>query len=195
MIQLGLSARDKRTLIIGGSAVGLLFGLGRGLPLLTQWQSSQIAEAATVTSDLAAARAGARLMPALRDTLHARQARLVAIDSSMLSGVTPSAAAARLASMLEDLASEAAVKVTAMQLQADSAGAGALVQVGVRLTATSDVFGLLALLRAIEGGEHVLAVKELAVTQPEPGAPANKPESLRLDVTVVGLARITPEKR
>ena len=43
------------------------------------------------------------------------------------------------------------MKVSAMQLQADSAGAGGLVQVAVRMTAVSDVYGLLALLRAIEG--------------------------------------------
>jgi hypothetical protein len=195
MMQLGLSARDRRTLIVGGSLVGTLFVLGRGLPLLTQWQSAQIAEAAPLTSDLAAARAGARLMPLLRDTLRVRQARLAALDSSILSGATPSAAAAGLASAVQDIADESSVKISAMQLQADSAGPGALVHVGVRVTAMADVYGLLSLMRAIEGGTQLLAVRELAVTQPEPAAPANKIESLRLDMTVVGLARIAAEKR
>jgi hypothetical protein len=195
MMQFGLSARDRRTLIVGGSMVGTLFVLGRGLPLLRQWQASQLAEAATLTSDLAAARSGARLMPSLRDSIRARQMRLAALDSSILSGSSPSAAAAGLASTLEDLADESSVKISAMQLQADSAGPGALVHVGVRITAMADVYGLLALVRAIEGGSQLLAVRELAVSQPEPAAPANKVEALRLDLTVVGLARIVGEKR
>jgi hypothetical protein len=195
MMQLGLSARDRRTLIVGGSVVGTLFLLGRGLPRLNEWQSSQITEAATLANDLTAARSGARLMPALRDTLRARQARLSALDSAILTGPTSSAAAASLASALEDLATEASVKVSAMQLQADSPAAGALVQVGVRMTAVADVYGLLALMRAIEGGRQLLAIRELAVTQPEPAAPSNKAEQLRLDLTVVGLARIAVEKR
>ena len=194
-MELGLSARDKRTLIVGVGVVGGLFVLARGVPSLMRWQNAQRTEAASMTADLSAARAGARQMPALRDSLRARQRRLAAVDSTMLSGPTSSSAAAMLASALEDLATESSVKVSAMQLHADSAAAGALVQIGVRVTAVADVYGLLALLRAIEGGETLLAVRELAVTQPEPAAPSSKPEALRVDMMVVGLARITGEKR
>jgi len=192
-MELGLSSRDRRTLIVGVSAVGVLLALGRGVPTLVQWQSAQRAEAATISTDLAVARAGARLMPQLLDSLRSRQARLAVIDSAMLVGSTPAAAAAGLASALQDIADDASVKVSAMQLQADSAGTGGVVQVGVRVTAVSDVYGLLALLRALEGGRTLLAVRELAVTQPEPAAPASKQETLRLDVMVVGLARIAAE--
>lgn len=185
-----LSARDRRTLTIGAVVVGSLFALARGLPALVRWQRGASAEAETLVTDLAMARAGARSMTMLRDSLRARQARLAAMDSAILTGPTPSAAAAQLASLLEDLADEAQVKVSAMQLHADSAATGALVQVGVRMTAVADVYGLLALLRAIEGGNPLLAVRELAVTQPEPAAPSSKPESLRLDVAVVALAKV-----
>lgn len=191
-MELGLSARDRRTLLVGVSAVGVLFSFGRGLPALTQWQNAKRTEAETITADLASARAGARLMSVLHDSMRSRKVRLATVDSTLLTGATPSAAAAGLASMLEDLADEAHVKVSAMQLHADSTdgGAGTLVQVGVRMTAVADVYGLLALLRTIEGGTTLLAVRELGVTQPEPTAPAGKPESLRLDVMVVGLARM-----
>jgi hypothetical protein len=168
------------------------------------WESAQRSEAATVVSELAAARAGAHALPALRDSLRVRRVRLAALDSALIGGATPSAAAANLASALEEMAADADVKVSAMQLHADSIApggrggseSGLLLQVGVRMTATADVYGLLALLRAIEGGESLLAVRELAVSQPEPAAPRSKPESLRLDVMVVGIARISaPEAR
>jgi hypothetical protein len=193
-MELGLSARDRRTLIVGASVVGGLFAAARGLPSLVRWQNDRRMEVESMVADLSAARAGARQMPAMRDSLRARQKRLAAVDSAILSGPTSSSAAAMLASALEELATESSVKVSAMQLHADSA-AGALVQVGVRVTAVTDVYGLLAMLRAIEGGEMLLAVRELAVTQPEPAAPSSKPEALRIDMMVVGLARVTGEKR
>ena len=193
-MELGLSARDRRTLIVGASVVGGLFAAARGLPSLVRWQNDRRMEVESMVADLSAARAGARQMPAMRDSLRARQKRLAAVDSAILSGPTSSSAAAMLASALEELAAESSVKVSAMQLHADSA-AGAVVQVGVRVTAVADVYGLLALLRAIEGGETLLAVRELAVTQPEPAAPSSKPEALRIDMMVVGLARVTGEKR
>jgi len=82
-----------------------------------------------------------------------------------------------------------------MQLHADSAGPGALAQVAVRVAATADVYGLLALLRAIEGGNAMFAVRELNVTQPEPAASRNKPEMLRLELMVTAVARITGEPK
>ena len=150
MMSIGLSTRDRRTLIIGASAVGALLALGRGVPSMMRWQSTQIAEAA--------------------------------------------AAAVQLAAEVENLADESAVKISAMQLQADSARVGALVNVGVRVTAIADVFGLLAFMRAIDGGERMLLVRELVVTQPEPAALPNKAESLRIELTVVALARVASEK-
>jgi hypothetical protein len=134
-------------------------------------------------------------MPALRDTARSYVARMGALDSSILSASSPSAAAVRLASEVEDVADESSVKIGAIQLQADSAGVGALVTVGVRVTAIADVFGLLAFMRAIEGGERMLVVRELVVTQPEPAAPENKAETLRIELTIVGLARVALEKR
>ena len=194
MTSLGLSTRDRRTLIVGAAGIGALFAFGRGVPLMMQWQSRQIAEAEAVARDVAAARDGERVMPALRDTLRSSVARMQALDSAILSGPTPSAAAARLASEIESLAGESFVKIGAMQLQADSAGVGALVHVGVHVSAVADVFGLLAFMRAIEGGERMLVVRELVVAQTEPAAPATKAESLRIELTIVALARVAVGK-
>jgi hypothetical protein len=192
---LAVSARDRRTLILGGSAIGSLFALGRGLPALIRWQSTRIGEATAAVSDLMNARAGRRVLPALRDSVRAREARIAVIDSTVVTGPTPSAAAARLASALEEMADEARVNVSAMQLVADSATAGGVTHVGVRLTGVGDVYGLLALMRAVEGGEALLAVRELAISQADPAAPSAKAEALRIDMMVVGLARIAADGR
>jgi len=191
----GLSARDRRTLTVGALAVGSLFALGRGLPGLLQWQETQLRRATIVMGELDSARVASRDVPLLRDSLVATRMRLMALDSTILSGPTPSAAAATLAAVLGDMASDAAVKVSAMQLNADSVASNSLAQVGVRMTAIADVYGLMALLRAIEGGDTLLVVREIAVNQPEPAAPANKQESLRVEVSVAALVRIGQEVR
>jgi hypothetical protein len=189
--QLGLSARDRRVLFFGASTIGTLFAFARGVPALLEWQKDRSSEAAAESQQAAAARIGVRMLPALRDSLRDRQIRLAALDSVLLSGSSASAAVAELASMLENMADAASVKVTAMQLRADSAASGLLAQVAVRVNGVADVAGLAAFLRAIEGSETPLIVRELAVTQSEPAAPDGKVEALRVDVLVEGIARIT----
>jgi hypothetical protein len=192
--QLGMSARDRRTLLVGGVTIGLLFGLARGLPALMAWQRDRVAEAVTLTNQARASRADERILPSQRDTLRARRVRLAELDSVMLSGVSSSAAAAQLASTLGDIADEAPLKVSAMQLRADSAQAGTIAPVAVRVTGVTDVAGLAEFLRAVETGAMPLLVRELAVTQPDPLAPDNKIENLRVDILVEGLARILATK-
>ncbi|HTE45998.1 MAG TPA: hypothetical protein VK636_12180, partial [Gemmatimonadaceae bacterium] len=121
-MEAGLSARDRRTLTIGVTAIGTLCGLARGLPALRDWERDRTADAAAASQQMEAARLGVRLLPALRDSLRARGIRLAALDSVLLSGISPSAAASELASTLGDMADEAPFKISAMQLRADSAG-------------------------------------------------------------------------
>ncbi|MEP6493402.1 MAG: GspMb/PilO family protein [bacterium] len=193
-MEAGLSARDTRTLAIGVSVIGTLFGVARGLPALRAWERDRIGDAAAASLQASAARTGVRLLPALRDSLRDREMRLAALDSVLLTGPSPSAAASDLASTLGDMADDAPLKISAMQLRADSAGPGSLTPVAVRVTGVTDIAGLAGFLRAIEGGEVPLLVRELAVSQPEPAAPSGRVESLRVDILVEGIARITSGK-
>jgi len=195
MTALGLSARDKKTLITGATVVGSLFGLSRGLPAVSAWERDHLALATDLASQAAVARAGVRALTGRRDTLRARQRTLAALDSTLLAGASSAAAAADLASALDDLARASRLRVAAMQLRADSAPPGALAQVSVRITGVTDVAGLAAFLRSVETDDAPLAVRELAVSQSEPAAPESRPEALLVDVLVDGLARISPEKK
>jgi hypothetical protein len=186
----GLSARDRRTLTIGASVVLPLFAAGRGLPAILDWQRTRLRDAIAIAQQAAHVRAAARVTAVLRDSVRARRERLAAIDSLLITGPTPGAAAASLASTLETLADSAPMKVTTMQLRADTAAADALSIVAVRITGFADVAGLAAFLRAVEGGDVPLAVRELSVLQPDPGGIDAKPEILRVDVLVEGLVRV-----
>ena len=50
----------------------------------------------------------------------------------------------------------------------------------------TDVRGLIALIRAIDGGDEVLKLDELRVEAPEPGTVQRGPEILKVEITVSG---------
>ena len=191
----GLSQRDRRTLVLGVCIISLLVFGARGLPALRAWEANRLAEARTAAEQLARLRAGRSMLPELRASLRAARERLASLDSTLLSGANPPAIAARLASMLEDFADENAVRITALQLRSDSLTKGQLARVAVRLTGITDVAGLAGLLRAVEGDATPLVVEELSVSQGEPAAPETKPEMLRLDVLVGAIGLVRAEGR
>jgi Type II secretion system (T2SS), protein M subtype b len=190
MIHLGLSAKDRRTAVFGVVVVGSLIGFSRGLPALAEWERVRVAGASDLVAKASAARASVRMLGTLRDSLRARQQQLAAMDSSMLTGTSAAAAAADLASSVDQIATASRLKVASMQLRADSAVTGALATVAVRVSGTTDVAGLAAFLRTVEANDAPLVVRELTVSQSEPAAPQSKPEALHVDVVVEGIARI-----
>jgi hypothetical protein len=192
---LQLGARDRRVLSIGALTVFLLVGLSRGLPALHAWERTRTTEARTAVVQLAELRNGIESLPLMRESLLVRRARLVAIDSLLPAGVSPSAVAAAIAAILEQSADDNAVKLTTLQLRADTSARVGLARVSVRLSGVADVTGLAGLLRSIEAGETPLVVRDLSVSQPDPAAPDSRPEALRFDVLVAGIGRISPSVR
>lgn len=190
MIGLGLSARDRRTIAIGALCMTSIGGVGKGVPALRRWEAARIAAATEARDQLALAERGASTLREIRDSVTSRGRRLNAHRGQLLTAGTPEAAAATLATLLEKLANEEGVDVTTVTLRPDSVVRFGLARVVVRLTAESDVDGLLGFLYAAETHTTRLAVRELAVTQPEPAAPPTRAEALRFDVVVQALARV-----
>ena len=190
MMRFGMASRDRRTLAVGVSVIATLFAIARGVPAAREWERAQRSSAESATEQLARTRAGLKALPTLRDSLRARLNRLSALDSMLATGTSATAAAAGLAAMLEDLSAEDGLKIVALQIRPDTLVVRSLAQVAVRITGTSDVNGLAAFLRDIEGSERTLVVRELSVSQPEPVAPESKPEALRIEMLVEGLALI-----
>ena len=194
MTQFALSARDRRTAVAGMIVVGSLITLSRGMPALANWERVRISEASDAVARAASARAMVKLLPALRDSLRSRATQLSVLDSLMFRSAVPDAAAADLAAAVDDIAATARLRVTAMQLRADSSSSASVARVAVRVTATGDVAGLARFLREVEADDAPLVVRELSVSQPEPAAPDGRPESLHIDVVVEGLGRIAARR-
>ncbi len=188
--RLDMSRRDRRTLVVGLCAVASLITLARGVPALRSWETDRRSEARAAGEQVATLRGGLRTLAALRDSLGARKHRLAALDSSLLFGASPPAIAAELASTVEDLADDNAIKVTAMQLRADSVATSGLARVDVRITGITDISGLAAFLHAVEEDAMPLVVRALSVSQPDPTASDAKPEALRVDVLIASIGTI-----
>lgn len=187
MSGLSLSTRDRRALAAGGIAIAAVALLGRGLPALMGWERIEIARATEGRSRLADARLAIGRAPRVADSARAHGARLVALAPVLLGGDSPATASATLAGILSGAAARANVRVGALQLNADTTSRGTFVRIGVRGEVTGDIAGVTAMLAALERGPTLLAVRELSITQPEPSAPPDHMEALRVELLVEGL--------
>jgi hypothetical protein len=164
-----------------------LLGGARVLPALVRWerdaQSSDISRRAL----LARATTAIALSNQVRDSARARGARIIALAPALLEGETPATASATLAGIISGAAVRSNVRIGALQLHADTASRGTFVRIGVRGDATGDVAGITTMLSLLESGPTLLAVRELSITQPEPGALADHAEALRVELSVEGL--------
>jgi hypothetical protein len=187
---LTISARDRRTLLLGASVIGSLIVLARGVPAWRGWVSEARAGAHEQVRAAADADALLTRARAARDTLAARNARYVALAPALVAGSTPAEASATLASLVSNAASLAGVKLGAVQLRpaADTAARRTFVRIGVHADIVGDIAGITTLLASLEHGPLRLRVRDVTVTQPDAAAPGDRVEALRAELTVEGLA-------
>lgn len=192
-----LSERDRRTLVMGGILVVALVLLARGIPAWRRWDADTRASAREMATEAARAETTVRDLPASLDSLQARRARYVALGRGVLDGASTAAAGASLASLVSGAAARAGVQIGSVQVRPDTAGAGTFLRVTVRAEGTGDLPAITRMLEMLEGGRTLLAVRDLSITQPNPGGPAEQPEALRVELAVEGLAltaRATPPR-
>jgi hypothetical protein len=185
-----LSRRDRRTLVIGGSVIGSLVLLSKGVPVWRDWVAASKAGAVEQARAVVEADALVAHAKASRDTLAARNTRYIALAPALIAGNTPAEASATLASLVSSAASGAGVKLGAVQLRpvADTGAARAFVRVGVHADVVGDIRGITTLLASLEHGPARLRVRDVTITQPDAAAPDDRVEALRADLTVEGLA-------
>jgi hypothetical protein len=181
-----MTPRDRRALLVGGIAIaGAVFGL-RVLP----WSVRRVTAAHAVLRERATLLARTRdemaSLPKLRDSANVLSQALLALAPQVLSGSTPAEAGADLSGRMNLAASRAPAKVERIDPLPDSSGEGRLGRVRVHAALETDVRGLIALIRAIDGGDEVLKLDELHVESPEPGTVQRGPEILKVEVTVSG---------
>ena len=189
-VGLAISSRDRRALTLGVVVVGGGWSVALGLPRLKSWEATQRAEAASAAHERNVADAGARSLRAMHDSLASRRSRLAQLDSSIVSAISAAEAGAQLSSFVADAAETSGVRVTSLQIRGDTVATAGFARVAVRFVAQADVAALAALLRELEDGAILAAVREIVVSQPEPAAPSDRAEVLRIELVAETLARI-----
>jgi hypothetical protein len=197
-----LSPRDRRTLVIGTSAIAAIILVAKGVPAWIAWKADAVAGATELVGDARQADREISMAKPSRDSLRVRLARARAADSLLVPGATPAAAAAALASLLADAAEDAGVKRGMIEPHVDSASRAlgsraprvheAYTAISARGEITGDVVGLAQFLADLERGPRLIAVRTLSVTQAEPAARSEQMETLHVQFTVAALTRSRP---
>jgi hypothetical protein len=171
-----------------GACVILIVLVGRNaIPSLLTWQRDVRDAASRNEEKLGRAKLSLGRAAQVQDSLESRNARVVALAPALLGGDSPATASATLAGIVSGAAARANVRIGALQLSADTAARGIFTRVSVHGDAIGDIAGVTALLNALEGGPTLLAIRQLSITQPEPGTPPDHAEALRVELAVVGL--------
>jgi hypothetical protein len=180
--------REMRVLVAGIATIASLVAAGRGVPAWYRWHDRVTQRAADVRRELDRARARVRDSGAVRDSLATRAKRMSALMPALVSRSAPAQAAGELAALIGDAAQEAGMRVASLQVRPDTVRGSGYTRVAVRADLVGDVAGLSAVLATLESGLPLLDVRELSVTQPELASAGGRPEALRVQLFVVGLA-------
>jgi hypothetical protein len=182
-----MNRRDRRALVIGACVIFVAVVGKHAVPALLTWQRDVRDAASLNVEKLARATLSLKRAAQVHDSLELRRARVLALAPALLGGDSPATASATLAGIVSGAAARSNVRIGALQLSADTATRGVFTRVSVHGDATGDIAGITAMLSALEGGPTLLAIRELSITQPEPGAPSDHAEALRVELAVVGL--------
>jgi hypothetical protein len=185
---LQVSRRERRTVIVGTIIVAAVLLVTRIIPAWTAWIDGERTAAASLMEELDAAQVTVDSLPALLDTLIARNDRYLALAPALVAGETPSAAGVALMSFISGAVTSAGLKPGATQLRVNPSGGSVFSRISIRGSAEGDVRGVSQFLLAVERGPTLLTVRQLSISQPDPGAGVDRPEALRIEFTVEGLA-------
>ena len=187
---MALSMKDRRALGAGALTIALIAGGSRGLPAWRGWIAAEEERAWTADTEVARARASVEaLRLGLADSLARARSAYLALAPSVLSGQVSPTMGAALLSQVSLAASRSGLQVASMEATGDSLAGRHFIRVTVRGDVTGDAAGLLEFVRMLEGGPTRVSLRELSVDQPEPGAPADQPEALRIRFVVAGVGQ------
>ena len=190
-----ISRRDRRTLVVGSTVLGVLFSVARGIPALQAWRAHHAASVVTLRQRVAFARTARRLLPSMRDSIAIGRRQLAELNAHVVEAPTSSVAVATLGALIERIADGAHVKINALELRSDSLARPPITRVTVRLTGEGDVVGVGSFLSAIDRHDEPMVVRELNVSQSDPVSPDDRAEVLHFDVRVEGLALLSDRAR
>lgn len=182
--------RDRRTLLVGIITIGTLLTVFRGVPTWRLWVHNKRESARNAVSEATESKFAVRNASLLNKRLEIERQQYQMLGAALLEGDQATASAA-LTSAIGDAASSNNLQVGALQPLGDSGATSGVMKISVRGSATGDVSGVAHFLATIESGAPLMSIAELSITQADPAAAADHPESLHLDFVIAGIADCT----
>lgn len=184
-LRLPAAPRDRRAVLAGAAIVASGIGLRTAAPL---WRTARSLRerAAAVAAQVAEARALIALDGGTRDSLAARNQRLVSLAPRFIAGRSPADAQGDLAARVGAAALSHQVRISRQEPRADP-GAGPFPRVVMRFEAEGDARGISGWLGELESGSALLDVTELSIDAPGYATGATQPEAQHVAVTISGL--------
>ncbi len=190
-----LAKRDRRALVAGVFTIGALIVALRGVPAWLRWRAEVRAAATDAIAQEQRVNAVVAGFSQSLDSLGSRATRFRAMGPAFLIGASPAEAATMLAAMVGETARASLVRIDAIELHVDSATTRFdMPRVRLEAQATADITGLAAMLRGLEKGPALLAVRRLSVRPQSVDSPPGQVEALVVRFTVEGLVFLTPQK-
>lgn len=182
-----MGSRDRRALLIGGIVLVASLALRYGIEMIGVLQATR--ERNQRQSDLRAALERRPSLDVLTDSLAQRVEWLSLTETQLLSSGTPSHVASALHAIVRGAATDVGLTVQSTSAEGDSSSTGPFARAMVRLDAEGDVSNVMQFLLLIELAPGALRTTRLSLSPLEPGAPPDRAETIRLSMTVEGVAR------
>lgn len=190
------SPRDQRVLAVGVGAVLIIVLSAQGVPRIIEYTSARERQANAAIARATRAEQAIHRAGRTHSTLRLVRAGLATYDSALVEGTTSSAASARLSSLISEAVDGTDARLGSVTLGVDSsASRGKLARVTARASLSGELFSIALVLQALEEGPHLLAVRELSLTQPQPVASPTQVEIMQAEIMVEGLFRRTDNAR
>ena len=181
-----ISRRDRRAVVLAAGVVLATVGVGRWLPRWKSWRNDERDRAWQAEARLERLRAVGRARVQLATSVAIASKAYLALAPRLVDGDNAATGGASLLAMVSNAAIGSGLEVGSLQSSGDSVGRR-FVRVAVRGEATGDVRGLATFLETLETGPVITGIRELSVDQPEPGAPNEQSEALRINFVVDGI--------
>jgi hypothetical protein len=173
-------------MVVGGAVVGILLLVFKAYPAWSEWRlearrvAMQRIERAQLVSTTVSG-FSLRL-----DSLEARSKRLVQLRSAFVAGDSTSEAPSVLRAIMTEAAAAAMIRVDTITARLTTPSLEAPRRVELELKGVGDIAGVAALLRRVETGSPMLAVRRLRVRAHDVASSADEPELLAIYLVVEG---------
>lgn len=159
----GITARDRRTLLLGAVAVVCVLLLWVAIPFVRSWSEREALIAAR-RDELARLAGVTAAAPMLREAVAARSARAQEFAQRPVEAATAALAAGVLQGIVQRYADESQMSVSELNVSGEPDSASvALAALPATLIALGDVYGVADLIDRVQHGTTLLDIRELTV--------------------------------